>query len=370
MTGGLLRSCAVLTAAIALALAACEAAPGATPDGGAGAARDGGRAKDGGRDGGRDAADAAAAKAPPFAPVPGAAAGPVWLLSRSHGLLEIDAAGKRTPIPIVDARVLAVGTLTDGQTIVVESKGLRKIVGKVAHKVHAFGERMAADVEDGARILPGPNGAISVLGAKRLWLGGKPGWKGTGRSAVASVARDRMADADTAGTPVAWGIDSDGALRLQNGDGWDLVPGLGPGLLVRNAVLEIAAAASGGLLVLREDGLYRLAGRSEPPTLLVALTASKGAHLAVSSSGVVAVRDPSGKVTIVAPTGEIATPEATVGEPFAVDDLGRVWSAGEGAVTLVSPAGAPVKLPRTADVADLAGIAVTGAGPPKDRVAR
>jgi len=353
-----------LTAALVVLAAACDPKGGAAGDGGAEAGRDGGRAKDAGSDA------AAAAKGPPFAPVPGAAAGPAWLLSKSHGLLGIDGAGKRTLVPIADARVLAVATLTGGDTIVVESKGLRKIVGKIAHKVHAFGERMAADVEEGAMILPGPNGAISVLGAKRLWIGGKPGWKGTGRSAVVAVARDRMADADAAGTPLVWGIDTDDALRLQNGESWDVVAGMGPGLLVRNAVLDVAPAAAGGVFVLREDGLYRLPSRTEPAATVASFSSAKGARLAVSSSGVVAVRDPSGSVVVVAPTGEVATPAPSVGDPFAVDDLGRVWSAGEGAVTVLTPAGTTVKLPRTADMTDLAGIAVTGAGPSKERLGR
>ncbi len=339
---------AALGAFAALTLA-CET-KSATPDAGAL------------RDAGKDAAPAASAKTAPFVPVPGAAPGPALLLSSSRGLLVIDVVGKRTQIAMPDARVLDVAMLTDGQVYVVESKGLRKIVGKSAVKVHAFGERMAADVEGGATVLPGPEGAISVLGEKRFWLGGKPGWKGTGRSAVVAVARDRMADADAA--PNAWGIDADGGLRLQNGDAWDLVNGFEAGLLAKNAVLAIAPAAS-GVYVLREEGLYRIPGRSDPGALVAPLTAVKGSRLRASVSGVAAIRDPSGKLTIVAPTGEIATPDALVGEVFAVDDLGRVWSRVDGTVTVVGPTGPPTKLPRTSDLADLVGIAVQGGGPAK-----
>ena len=363
MRGGLRVS---VVAALLCVLAACEKPAALSGDAGP-AASDAGRPRDAGRDG-------ATAKASPFPPIAGAAPGPAWLLSRSHGLLGIDAAGKRTPIAMLDARVLDVEVLADGQTIVVETKGLRRVVGKSAQKVHAFGERMAADVEEGASMLPGPGGAISIVGAKRIWLGGregwKGGWKGSGRTTVTAVARDRTADLDAAGTPLVFGIDVDAELRVQNGDNWDPVPGVAAGLLVKNAVLAIAPCPAGGAYVLREDGLYRLPDRTSAAVRVASLESTKGTRLAVSTGGAVAVRDPSGKVTLVSPAGDVVSPEATVGEPFAVDDLGRVWSpgtAGEGVVTVLTGLG-PLKIARTGDVADLVAISVTGSGPPPDKL--
>jgi hypothetical protein len=310
------------------------------------------------------------ASAPPpkpraFSPVPNATPGTAWILTKGR-LLGIDAAGNQTKIALTDARVLDVATLTDGQTYVVEATGLRRVVGKSLLKVHAFGERMAADVAERATVLPGPNGAISVLGARRIWVGSKSGWKGTGRSTVVAVARDRTTDGEPPGTPRIWGVDADDELVFQTGDTWESSPSLGGGLIGNKSVISIAPAAGGGVYALAADGLYRIPGPTDPAVLVATLTPAKGATTCVSTSGVVAIRSPDGGVTVVSPTGDVAlAADLHAGEELAVDDLGRVWFVVDGALRVWSPqaAGTAATVARAPDLAGLVGIVVNAAGP-------
>jgi hypothetical protein len=258
--------------------------------------------------------------------------------------------------------------LRDGQIEVVESKGLRRLVGKSVQKTHAFGERMAADVEEGAAAWSGPSGSISILGKSRLWHSGKPSWKGTGRSAIAAVSRDRSADAID-GTPAVWGIDQDGALCLQRGDTWESVAGFEAGLVLKNSVLALAPAPT-GVYALREEGLYRIPGANDPAALVAPTSSTKGARLETSTSGVVALRSVDGAILLVSPTGETTSLEGPLPDPFAVDDSGRVWAVDGAKLVLFSNAGPKVEVVRQGELKEVVAIVVQGGGPPRDRLIR